>query len=65
MKGRTELNNHLKMFRRVGLGGTDQGLKSLKPLLFELWATPFFGPTILAKKAKLYLTDFYKFGLDF
>ena len=41
-KGSTELNNHLKMFRRFTLWVTDQGFKVLRPSVFELLATPFF-----------------------
>ena len=44
----TKLHNHLKMIRRVILCGADQGSKSLKPLVFELWTTSFLKPTILA-----------------
>ena len=39
---RTEFNNHLKMFRRLTLWGTDQGFKVLRPSVFDLWATPTF-----------------------
>ena len=45
----TELNNHFKMFRSFTLWGTNHGFKVLRPSVFELWATPFFGPTILAE----------------
>ena len=41
-ESRTVLNNHLKMFRRFTLWGTDQGFKTLRPSVFELSATPFF-----------------------
>ena len=63
MEGRTGLNNHLKMIRRVTLCGADQGSKSLKPLIFEIRATPFFKHTILAENRKIYyyvLSVFYK-----
>ena len=41
-KGRTEFNNHFKMFRRFTLWGTDHGLKVIRLSVFELWASPFF-----------------------
>ena len=41
-KGSTELNNHLKMFRRFTLWGTNQGFKVLRLSVSELWATPLF-----------------------
>ena len=66
LEGRTKLNNHLKMIRRVTLCGADEGSKSLKPLLFEIWVTPKFKPTILAENRKIYiLSDFYKLGIFF
>ena len=46
----TELNNHLKMFRRFTLWGTNQGFKVLRPSVFELWATPFFRTSDFGRK---------------
>ena len=47
------------MIRRVTLCGADQGLKSLRPLVLEIWATPFLKPTILEKNMKnLYFVRF-------
>ena len=42
------------MIRTIELCGADQGFKSLVPLLFELWATPFSGSPILAKKHEIF-----------
>ena len=30
------------MIRKVSLWGTDHGSKVIRPLVFEIWATPFF-----------------------
>ena len=35
-KGRTELNNHFKMFRIIELCGTEQGFKALSQTFFEI-----------------------------
>ena len=59
LEGRTGLNNHLKLFRTVTLCGADQGFKSLKLLLFEIWATPYFQSCDFSRKMKnLYFIRF-------
>ena len=66
MECSTECNNHIKMFRRFTLWGTDQVFKVLLPSVFELLATPFFRTHNFGRKLEnLHYSQFvrYRFGL--